>query len=83
MTEKEFELIDELYFLISFEQLQGLLDWEERELAALLEDIFKKGWLRCYNHAGEQLSDELIDIPSSYMKYNYLATKAGLKAHNR
>ena len=51
-----------------------------------LDDVKKlhqKKWLRCYNHLGEQLDDESINLKLSYANYHYLATKAGLKAHNQ
>ena len=81
MSEDEFLVLDELYFVISYDELRGNLEMDESRLLQTLKSIYSKGWLRCYNEQGEQLDDEIIDLDSSYANYHYLATKAGLKAH--
>ena len=83
MSEEEFLVLDELYFLVSFEEMQSNLEMDVPEVVKVLEKLLQKKWLRCYNHQGEQLDDESINLKLSYANYHYLATKAGLKAHNQ
>jgi len=83
MTEEEFIVLDELYFLISFKELISNLELEDGQLVTVLKKLHHKKWVRCYSHDGEQLDDESINLNLSYANYHYLATKAGLKAHNQ
>ena len=82
MSEMEDLVLDELYLLISFDELLSLFDRTEKELVETLNNLFVKKWLKCYDSHGDQLDDEKIDLNLSYGNYHYLATKAGLKAHN-
>lgn len=83
MSEKEFQVLDELYFLISFDELRSNLKMETGVVVGVLKKLLHKKWVRCYNHLGEQIEDESINLNLSYANYRYLATKAGLKAHNQ
>ena len=82
MSEQEFLVLDELYFVISFQELMENIDLGEEDVVATLNILHNKGWLRCYTANGEQVDDENVDLEGSFSKYHYLATKAGLKAHN-
>jgi hypothetical protein len=82
MSEIEFLVLDELYLLISFEELLYSVDRTENELVETLNKLYMKKWIMCYDSLGEQLDDEKIDLNLTYGNYHYLATKAGLKAHN-
>jgi len=80
MTDTEFDILDELYFVISFDDLQKQLDMDKSELVNNLSQIFKKGWLRIFNTPDGTADIPFVDhtISSAYL----LASKAGLKAHN-
>jgi hypothetical protein len=81
MTALEFDLLDELYFVISFEALQKELNWETSVLKTELTNLLQKGWVKYIN------AQTMIDVPldliqSDYQLYLYLATKQGLLAHH-
>ena len=81
MTNLEYDILDELYFVISYEELQQQIGLNEQELKAGIYQLFRKGWVRVFASPDdtldyEELTDELL--ANSYL----LASKAGLKEHN-
>lgn len=82
MTDIEYDIIDELYFVISFEDLLRNVSIEEKVLVYQLKEMINKEWVRCFiNISGDEPSKEL-DFENQYKNYYYLASKEGLKAHN-
>lgn len=82
MNDQEFQVLDELYFIQSFQELLALTDLNEAQLKAILEDMLAKGWVKTMKtREGEELADK-EDFLQHYASYLYLATKAGLLAHN-
>lgn len=74
--------MDELYFVISFEQLRDTLELEGPELRNVLQTLLRKEWIKCYaDHTQEVLSQD-VNFSNQYQEYFYLATKEGLLAHN-
>jgi hypothetical protein len=82
MTDTEFDILDELYFLKSFAELNRVLKIPEIVLKEELENLYQKGWLKCYESAIKEPISGEPDFQANYQKYYYLATKAGLLAHN-
>jgi hypothetical protein len=82
MTDTEFDVIDELYFVTSFDVLAAQVDLPEPDLKYTLQSLLAKGWIKCFKTASEELLPEEIDLDQAYRKYYFLATKAGLLAHN-
>lgn len=83
MNRLEFDLLDELYFVKSYNEISDSLEWEDKKILKTLQSVYAKGWLRCYlTPTQEILDDDDIDIEKNYKKYFYLASKAGLFAHN-
>jgi len=82
LTDQEFELLDALYFVASFEELKAELHWEEFVLRDRLLDLYHKGWLKCLNYTKDEEVDDLKDFEFQYKNYHYLASKEGLLAHN-
>ncbi len=82
MTDIEFELIDHLYFVQSFEALCNEMEMEEDALKALLLTMVQKEWVKVM----DKVSDEEILSTDQWLTncsgYFYLATKKGLFAHN-
>ncbi|MDN3688807.1 hypothetical protein [Cyclobacterium jeungdonense] len=81
MTDDEFDLLDELYFLQSYEYLKNKLDWEDERLLFTLESLLKKEWIKCYSGPEE----EIFAPPSLTIngkELYYLASKQGLLNHN-
>lgn len=81
MTDDEFDLLDELYFLQSFAYLQDSLGWEDERLLLNLEALVKKGWIKCFSSPEEELFDNPT-IKNKGRELYYLATKKGLLQHN-
>lgn len=82
MTDLEFDILDELYFLINFEKLASDLGMEEKDLANELVNLVGKGWVKVYDGDNELEVGELDFLHKNYKNYNYLASKSGLLAHN-
>lgn len=81
MSDQEFDLLDELYFIQSYEGLRGALGWEDARVAEVLKSTYDKGWIRCYDDPGHEVTAREVDLLKHYARYHYLASKAGLLAH--
>ncbi len=82
MTDKEFDLLDELYFIRSYQYLSKTLDVNDEDLKLTLEGLLKRGWINYYISPMEEIEFDIRDFEKEYRNYHYLATKAGLLAHN-
>lgn len=82
MTNLEFDVLDELYFMTSFSHLEQELNLAKEELKKVLQLLLEKGWIKCFLNASEEAMPHEIDLDNHYGKYFYLASKAGLLAHN-
>lgn len=80
MSDEEFELLDELYFVQSYENLKQELDWEDEKLLFILQKLVDKEWINCFSSPDEEVLDP--DIPNKGKTYFYLASKRGLLEHN-
>lgn len=81
MTSKQFEILDELYFVISYNEIRIVTALTDEELCAELTGLFSEGWLRVFKSPSDTKDYELISdeiLMNSYL----LASKSGLKAHN-
>jgi hypothetical protein len=81
MTNDEFDLLDELYFLQPYPYLKSSLEWEDDRLLMNLANLLEKGWIRCYAAPEHEIFDAL-PLTDSGKDYYYLATKQGLLNHN-
>lgn len=82
MTNTEFDVLDELYFLQSYQYLIKTLGISDDTLKITLRSLLEKGWLKCYRSPTEEIEFERDAFEKEYWNYHYLATKAGLLAHN-
>jgi len=82
MTDLEFDVLDELYFVIGFESLLEATELEEHELYNCLKGLVSKGWVKCFIGMDEELPLSKVALDTNYKNYSYLATKKGLLAHN-
>ena len=82
MSEEEFELIDQLYFIKNFDQLRQEMQIDELNLRELIYLLSQKKWLKCL------LNEREIEILNrdffieQYKNLSFNATKEGLKAHH-
>lgn len=81
MSEDEFDLLDELYFVQSYDYLKKELDWEDEKLLFILQELADKEWINCFFGPDEEVFDD-PDIANYGKTYFYLASKKGLLAHN-
>ena len=82
MSDLEFDVLDELYFIQTYDVLLEATTLEDKELRQVLAKMLKKGWIRCFRSASSEVSADDIDLQVEYMQYLYLASKSGLLAHN-
>ena len=82
MTDQEFEILDELYFVQTFEALRHSTNLSGPELKRWLNQLIDKGWVKCLDSLTEEVVTDAPDFEIHYKNYHYLATKAGLLAHN-
>lgn len=82
MDDKEYEILDELYFVTSFKDLFKALSYSEIDLKFYLKQLMMKDWVRVYKSPDEEIGFVESEFDNNYMNYCYLATKEGLKAHN-
>lgn len=81
MSDLEYDILDELYFLIHFEQLMSNFGLSDEEILPILIKLNHKGWIRCYTEPDVELEAKDVDLEIHYRDYYYLASKEGLKAH--
>ena len=81
MSDEEFDLLDELYFVQPFAVLQEALGWEDSQLLNTLTLLLGKGWIKCFSAPDQECFDD-IDLHTIGKALLYLATKKGLMAHN-
>lgn len=81
MNDKEFDLLDELYFVQGYDYLQETLGWEDEELMETLTSLYQKGMIKCLVGPDEERFDQ-VDIFKEGKDLFFLATKKGLMAHN-
>lgn len=83
MTDNEFDLLDELYFVQSFEVINDALNWEKALLKETLFSLYKKDFIKILIEHDVDFSDtidsyEMFDWENKY----FLASKKGLLLHN-
>lgn len=81
MTEDEFDLLDELYFVQPFAYLKDAMGWEDEKLRVTLESLYQKAYIKCLKDPDEELF-EVRDFSIELKDMYFLATKKGLMAHN-
>lgn len=82
MTDTEFDILDELYFLQSYGYLLSALHFNDSTLRKNLKSLIEKGWVKCYETPTDEISFEEGKFEKEYSKYYYLASKQGLLVHN-
>jgi len=81
MSEEEFDLLDELYFVQPYNYLKETLGWDDEKLLVNLQELNNKGFIKCLSHPDREIFDN-IQISEKGTEYFYLATKKGLMHHN-
>ena len=82
MTDQEFDILDELYFLTGFEELKEGCGLKNEELVPALWKIIKKEWVNCFKNYDQEFQATQSEFETNFADYHYLASKKGLMAHN-
>lgn len=82
MTDLEFQVLDELYFVKQFEVLQSETALAEPALRNALQQLLEKEYIKCLKSPAEEVFADELNFAQDYRQYFYLATKKGLLAHN-
>jgi len=82
MTDAEFDLLDELYFVQPFDFLKDELGWKDEEILDVLTSLQKKDWIKCFSEMDIEVYPPQLNLEEHYKSYLYLASKKGLMAHN-
>lgn len=82
MNELEFEILDQIYFVESFDKIQQATNIDENTLKNTLKTMIEKGWVKCFLNQFSEIITDTKDFEENYKKYYYLATKEGLLIHN-
>jgi len=82
MSDNEFDLIDELYFIIPYSILERSVELTGDILKSTFKDLLQKGWINCYNSPIDEIAFDIVFLEKGYRNYHYLATKKRLLAHN-
>ncbi|MDX5438015.1 MAG: hypothetical protein LPK03_12510 [Pontibacter sp.] len=83
MSDNEFDILDELYFVTSYPDLKRTLSLTDQELCAALQSLIQQGYVRI--HYPDQDTEHTYDAQTfgqQCQQYYYLASKAGLIVHN-
>lgn len=78
MNDLEFDVLDELYFLIPYSRLMNALKLDEEQIKTALIGLFRKGYIRCYQSPTHELFEGEVQLESDFRNYYYLASKEGL-----
>lgn len=82
MTDEEFDIIDELYFVTAYNDLKVATEFSDDQLRKNLIVMAKKGWVRVYKSVDEESEIEKLDLDRDFQSFYYLASKKGLFEHN-
>ena len=83
MTDLEYIILDEIYFLTSFKKLLNEVNVEEVKMLSCLKLLIEKEWVAIYNLEKDiEIKYEPSIFDLNFHTYSYLATKKGLFAHN-
>lgn len=82
LTDIEFNILDELYFVISYEELREKTGYTDAILSSHLTKFINNGFVRIYKSMDEEVDPNEIELTDSLLSYWFLATKRGLQVHN-
>lgn len=81
MSETEFELLDELYFVQHYSYLKETLKWENERILDTLNSLYDQGLIKCLRSPDDEIFGK-VNFKEEGDSLFYLATKKGLMVHN-
>ena len=82
MSDEEFDVIDELYFVTPYKELKSALDFTDNSLQSILINLIEKGWVKLFVTVDEEADLSQVDIDKDFQSCFFLASKKGLFEHN-
>ena len=82
MSEVEYDIMDQLYFVTSFGDVKDLSGLDAPLIAGVLWKFISNGWVKCFDGPEKEVELTEDDFKTNFAKYHYLASKQGLLAHN-
>jgi len=82
MSDNEFDVMDQLYFVTSYNELKEVSGLEDKLIEAILWGFIKNDWVKCLKDPEVEVEVDEVAFEKNYTNYYYLASKAGLLAHN-
>ena len=82
MTDLEFEILDQLYFVTPFQAIADESGLSSSVVKSVLWTMISKGWVKCLSNPELEVQIDHDEFRLNYSKYHYLATKKGLFEHN-
>ena len=82
MSEAEYDIMDQLYFVTSYEDIKNLSQVEESLVTEVVWRFISRGWIKCFEGPENEITVTEDDFKTNFNKYHYLASKQGLLAHN-
>ena len=82
MSNEEFEILDELYFVTPYQELKSKVDFSKESLKCILVNLFEKGWIRIYQSVDKEIELKHIDVDTNFQSFLFLTSKKGLIKHN-
>jgi hypothetical protein len=82
MTTTEYDIMDQLYFVTSYDDIKELSGVEESTITTALWKFIDRRWVKCFDGPENEIEVEEGDFRANFAKYHYLASKEGLMAHN-
>jgi hypothetical protein len=83
MSDNEFDLMDELYFVVSYDVIKEALNWENELLNQTLYSLHQKDYLKILKTHDQEFSQSISDFENfNWEDKFYVASKKGLLLHN-
>lgn len=83
MSPAAYDILDELYFVTSFQDLVKMPELAAYDVEASLKELVQQGFVKClYPDPDTEISNTRPDFDQVFKASYFLATKAGLLAHN-
>ncbi|UOQ50922.1 hypothetical protein [Hymenobacter cellulosivorans] len=83
MTDTEYDILDELYFVTPFTTLREKTNLPAAELEHSLRGLLEQDYIKCfYPDPDTELAYEVTSFGALVRDCYFLATKPGLLAHN-
>ena len=83
MTDPEFDILDELYFVKSLFDLEKVLECAQYDLKEELWKVILKGWAKAIDSHDQEMILTKEEFLNSSENLKFIATKKGLLAHNQ